>query len=341
MTVINASLERNFSGKLQSGFRIADYQSITGTGFGTKTQSVYYDDFESRTVGNVSGSVGGITWEFSTGSSITNANPHSGTKNLQHNFSLNDFPKAYKTLNSAGKTYFSCWLYFSGTVSGSTVWKLSRIGGSNGGVYNGISRAGSSYTSSGSVNHPVTFGGEIRTSAPPAEPTSSSGDLTGLTTTPSAAFINGQWLFYEIEFYSGTLNNSDAFFEERVNGQITARWINRPYLTSDYSGLPTWFLLPINGLDGGPPVTYSLDELYITESRSRIVMTDSATYSASTKWCIQDDGSDQDEDGSPFYWTDTEIYYKLKRGSFTQGATAYLHVFNNGALVATQTIVVP
>ncbi len=320
------------TGKLQWDFDINDYATIAGSWFGTKTESVYYDDFESRSVGAVSGSVGSLNWSLSTGSSISTSNPHSGTKSVVHNYSSNDFPKAYKTLSGVNRNvYMSCWFFFSGTVAAGTVWKLGRVG--YGTIYTGIARAGASYTSSGTTDHPQSFGGEIRTDPSGTGITSSSSHMTGTNTTPTAAFINGQWHFYEIEFYAGTLNGNDCYFEERVNGKITARWVNRLFLTDAYPNLPNWILTPINGMDNSPSITYSVDEVYISESRSRVVMTDSATYSASTKWCAQEDLVNG--------WSDTLIYYKPKRGSFTQGATAYLHVFNNGVLVDTKPVVVP
>lgn len=337
MTTRNlAAWHRNpATGKLQWDFDINDYLTITGSGFGTKSESVYYDDFESRTVGAVSGSVGSINWSISAGSSVSTANPHSGTKGIQHNYASNDFPKAYKQLSNANRVYMSCYLYFSGTIAAGSVWKMGRVG-SNGGVspqvYNGSPHVGASYTSTGTVNHPVSYGGEIVTGSA-SSITSSAANMSGYNTTPTAAFVPDSWLFYEIEFYTGTIDGSNCLFEERVNGGIVSRWINRPFLTTDNSNLLDWILLPINGLDNSPPIVYSLDELYITESRNRIVMTDTSNPAIATKRSLQ-----EDLEGG---WSDSLIYYLPKRGNFTQGDTAYLQIYNDGVLVDTKTIVVP
>lgn len=331
MTDIPVVMQRNpATGKLESRFDINDYLTITGSGFGTKTESVYYDDFESRAVGAVSGSVGDIEWLSSTSSSVSTSNPHSGTKSLVHNYLSAAFPHAYKSLTGKTGLTLSCWLHISGTASaGTKVWKMARVGGNS--VYSGNPKAGASYTSAGTANTPQSIGGEIVIDN--GTISSYSANVTGTTSTPANAFTNGSWHFYELEFYTGTLNNSDCYFCERVDNKVTTQWVNKPFLTSTNSTMPSWVLTPINGLDGNPDITYSLDELYISESRSRIIMTNSATYSASTNWCTQEDL----EDG----WSDTLIYYRPKRGTFAQGATAYLHIFSNGSLVDTKTIVVP
>jgi len=330
MTDINPVLQRNpATGKLESLFNINDYLTVSGSGFGTKTESVYYDDFENRVVGSVSGNVGSLNWSISSGSSIATSNPHSGTKSVIHNYASNDFPKVYKNLTGKTGLTLSCWLHISGTVSAGTVWKMSRVGGNA--VYYGIPKAGASYTSAGTANTPQSIGGEIVIGN--GTISSYNANVTGTTSTPANAFTNGSWHFYELEFYTGTLNNSDCYFCERVDNKIVTQWVNRPFLTSTNSTMPAWVLLPINGLDNSPSITYSVDEVYISESRSRIIMTDSATYSASTKWCAQEDLQNG--------WSDTLIYYKPKRGIFTQGETAYLHIFNNGILVDTKTVVAP
>ena len=330
MTDIPVGMQRNpATGKLESLFNINDYLTVSGSGFGTKTESVYYDDFENRAVGSVSGNVGSLNWSISSGSSIATSNPHSGTKSVIHNYASNDFPKVYKNLTGKTGLTLSCWLHISGTVSAGTVWKMSRVGGNA--VYSGNPKAGASYTSAGTASTPQSIGGEIVIDN--GTISSYSANVTGTTSTPANAFTNGSWHFYELEFYTGTLNNSDCYFCERVDNKIVTQWVNRPFLTSTNSTMPAWVLLPINGLDNSPSITYSVEEVYISESRSRIIMTDSATYSASTKWCAQEDLQNG--------WSDTLIYYKPKRGIFTQGDTAYLHIFNNGILVDTKTVVAP
>jgi hypothetical protein len=68
-----------------------------------------------------------------------------------------------------------------------------------------------------------------------------------------------------------------------------------------------------------------MDEVYVTDSLNRLVITDNSTYSASTNWAVQEDVS----------WTDSLIYYKQNGGSFTSGTTQHLHVISNGTPVFT------
>lgn len=292
---------------------------ITGTGFGTKTSTPYYDDFEDRPTGAVGGTIGSLVVSTNTGTTIDGAVAHSGTKSLRHDYSIVDFPKIYKNLNNTSKVYFSCYLKFVGTISGGAVWKMARVGA--GDAYTGTPRVGSSYTSS-SGNTPQAFSGEVV----------SSNGIVGWSehntssVNPASAFTNGSWHFYEMKVYTGTVNGNNMKFIESVDNKITVSIINREYLTSANSALLSWLLTPENGLDGSPSIIYNMDDIYIEESWARVVMTNSANYASSTKWEVQPVTS----------WSDTKITTAKRRGAFAIGEIAYLHTFDaNDVLIST------
>ena len=319
----DGSVEKYFTGGAPSGWSVGALRAagtIAGTGFGTKSTTSYYDDFEARETGATGGSIGDLVVSNSGGSSISTAVAHSGSKALSQDYSSESFPKIYKSLSGSSRhVYMSCWLRWSGSVAGSTVWKFGRVGA--GAAYSGVPRAGESYVSSG-VPRPGGFGGEMV----------SSNGITGYGANADTLAADGSlyaedtWQFYELEFDAGTADGSDSYFIVRVNNTVALEWDGKEYLTAANSQLPDWVLLPINGLDNAPSIIMTIDELYIDESRARVIMTDNATYSISTKYSAQPVTA----------WSDTSISYTQKRGEIGIGETAYLHVFNNsGALVHT------
>lgn len=298
--------------------------TFTGTGFGTKASTAYFDDFESYPLGAVSGSVGSLVLSNSTGMSITNARAHSGTKSLVNaSYAANDFPKLYKALSGTKtRVYAACRCYLTGDTSAAGVWKMWRVGSPAGNEYSGAPRAGESWTGAPT---PGAFSGEIV-------------DLTGLSSWPEQNIASGspsvytkdQWLFIELEFYTGTVNTSDARMRVVVNGVEVLLWNNRPYLTTG-ALLPEWVLLPFQAIDGAPACSVNWDSLYVDESLGRVIFTDSATYASSTKRDVQPITS----------YSDTSITVNKKTPSFTDGATAHVHLWrDNGtyAYLGTRTV---
>jgi hypothetical protein len=296
--------------------------TITGTGFGTKPSTTpYFEDFESQTVGSAVSPVGSLTVSNGTGTSISSTVKYSGTKSLEQDFSSNSFPKIYKTLSGTEPSVYMAG-YFKFNGAGGTVWKHARIGA--GTVYSGDPKAGSSYTATQGANVPSNFSGEMKTKSP-AEFTGVSGNNTGADVSiPAEGYITDTWLFYEAEFYAGTLDNSNSYFSETVEGKQTLLWNNLEFLDSTAPDLPDWFLTVLNGHDGTNTLKMYMDTVYIDESRCRVVMTDNAVYASSTKWAVQ----------PVVTWSDTSITYTAKRQGFAISSTAYLHAFDNdGALV--------
>lgn len=293
---------------------------ITGTGFGTKASGLSIsNNFELETVGAVVTSPGGLNVSNKTGTSIVNSGSHSGNNCISQDYSLEGFPKIYHSLSGLQtRFYMSCWVKWSGTVTGATVWKFGRVGANT--TYSGNPKAGETYTST-DQNTPASFGGEI---------VSSSGIVgygANATLAPSASAIYtaDAWHFYELEFYTGTVDGNDSYFVVRVDGINAVVWSGIEFLTTALSDLPDWILTPINGLDGAPPITMLLDDLYIDESRARVVMTDNATYASSTKWAVQ----------PILTYSDTEITVTKSRQVFSIGESAFLHLFDDtGVLVS-------
>lgn len=300
--------------------------TITGTGFGTKPMdAMTYDDFEEESVGSISSFQGDLVINgSSTGVGITDSIAYSGSKCLTHDFSANDFPKIYRPLSGTRtKAYLSCYWRYDGDVvtTEQVVWKLARIGGSND-VYDGNPKGSAEYVSSGGSDTPTGLSGSMTTSG---GITTYNPDHNDASATPSAVLTNGDWHFYELEFYAGTVDGDDAEFYERIDGIPTHTFVDRPFLTTANSDLPDWFLTPINGRDGFPEVDDYVDCLMIDESRARVVMTDNATYASSTQWAVQPISA----------YSDTSVTVTGKRQGFTSGATAYLHIFDDdGVLVS-------
>jgi hypothetical protein len=293
--------------------------TFAGTGFGTKSTTPYFDNFESRSVGAAGGTVGSLVLSTNTGMSISTVRSASGTKSLLNSsFVDNYFPKPYLPLSgNSSRVYASCKMYITGDVTAATVWKMWRIGSPVGSEYSGTPRAGESWTALPS-GLPDGTAGEIVNSdgitSYWAHNTAASG--------AEHAYVKDKWLHCEVEFYAGTVGNSDANMIVRVDGVQVLIWQNRPYLTAAAPDLPDWILLPCQGIDGHPACSVNWDDLYIDESNARLIFTDNATYSSSTKFDVQVLESSG--------LTNTSISVPPgNTPSFTTGQTAHCHFWNN------------
>jgi len=294
--------------------------TITGTGFGAKfIGAATFDNFESESVGAASSPIGNLKSGNVTGTTISEIDSNSGSRCLSHDFSVNGFPKIYRELAGArAKGYMSLHVKWSGSNTSTTIFKYGRVGA--GGVYSGNPKFGESYTSSGMA--PSSFGGEVVTS----------NGIVGYgananfkASDPSAIYTPDTWHFYELEWDAGTTGQPDSFFEARCDGQRTITFDGLEFLTAENSSLPDWVLTFINGFDQSPNITALMDDVYIDESRARVVMTNAALYADSTEWAAQ---------GITSYST-TSVITSSEPQSFTVGETAYLHLFNAlGVLVS-------
>jgi hypothetical protein len=299
--------------------------TITGSGFGTKASSApAFDDFESSSVGLVGSTIGQLKVSTTGATSVTSAISHSGTKCLTHDFISVDFPKLYREFATRSRyARMSCWWRWTGSVTSSSVWKLLRFNTDSTDPYSGINRFSAEYTAGASGDRPSAFSGI----------TYIDGAIVEYSGTNEVAdrmdlFTPDTWHFMEWEIDAGTLNGNNATIRQKIDGVENIRFTNTPFLTTANPDLIKFILSPINGLDGATNrnVQYFVDELYSDNSLCRVIMTDNATYSLSTKWAEQPVAADG--------WSDTSIECTYNRGSFTIGATAYRHVFNSsGTLV--------
>lgn len=296
------------------GFEFAGIvtDTFTVTGFGTKTSAAFLEDFETQAPGAAVSPVGRIHLSNSTGQTISTTRAFSGTRSLQNLYSTNDFPKNYVTLSGARpRFYFCCHLHYSGSLAGSRIWKQGRIG--SGDVYGGVPRAGESWTSASSM--PDGFGGEIVN----GDGITSWSAHNAAAANAEAIYDRDRWMFYEFEHYSGTVNNADSITRATVDGVPVLIWHQRPYRTSATPALPEWFLTPINGLDGGPPLTVNMDLVYADESQARLIFTNAASYAASTLFNVQPILS----------YTDTQLVTQRVIPSFLAGQTVHVHAWTD------------
>ncbi len=296
-----------------SGFE--DQDSFAVNAFGTKPSVAYFENFESYATGNAISPVGRIRLSNSTSQTISAERAFSGIRSLQNNYSLNDFPKNYLSLSGTRRQfYFCCHLHYSGTLFNSRVWKQGRIGA--GEVYNGLPRAGESWTSNSSL--PSSFGGEIVNS----NGITSWSEHNAAASNSQAAYRLNEWMFYEFEHDSGTLENSDSITRVRVNNTPVLVWQQRPFLTGLSPTLPTWFLTPMNGLDGSPALKVNMDEVYWDESSARVIFTDAEQFNASSIFNVQ----------PILRYSDTELVTRRNTPSFQIGQTVYVHAWSDAGV---------
>jgi len=368
------------TGLLQWDFDINDYATFISTGLGTKSAYVYYNDIETMPVGAITaGDTQGLVLSIAGGTSIATDLCHSGTRAYKKDyFNNNDFPKLYLNCPAEhDEAYFSCWFYYETLdLSGVPVWSSGETYALNASVQKNSVRYKSK--GAGNINHdPATdysytywdsqtnvwkLGRIGNTAGDPYHANRFAHEMTGtIPTSPSNTMYSedlgytsysgnnevsynplnitaNAWHFYEQYATAGSVSGTDASYEVRIDSVPAVRFSSATFRTPVRPDKIRSIMTPINGLDnqwqaGKSNTRMWMDEVYMTTSRKRLVMTDSATYASSTMFCLQKDL----ENG----WTDSLIQYIPIRGSFTQGATAYLHAIDGNTVLATKTITVP
>ena len=308
--------------------------TITGTGFGTLDQSAqFFTDFEGQAVGEaVLNEPGKLYKGVSNGTEISDLDTYSGTRCMTHYSQTSTFPKIHLPLSGLSRrAYHSCHFKFTGDdqrgpEEQNLVWKFSRIG--SGQVYSGLPKATSQYTSPPGTSYPNSWASAMYSDCGPNRIGTHGGHMGVLDGNIRDNITNGDWHFYECEFYAGTVDNQDAYFIERWDGKRTVNFSNRTYLISgldDCVQLPTWFISPICGFDAGHAITKRMNNVFFAEGGARAIMTDSAVYANSTKWATQPIAT----------YSNSEVSVTKKRQGFAIGQTAFLHVFNpEGTIVS-------
>ena len=246
--------------------------------FGTKTTTGRFEDFESFSTGVKSGSVGPI--QLGSGASEVAID---GSKVIRHNFGVYAWPHNYVELSGTQKSfYFSARVKITGSLAGDTLWKMGRIGA--GEVYGGTPRSGESWQASNGL--PQVFVGEQVDGTGAIVGWAGYGNIPARNKGAAAnsahtAYKKDRWVMYEFVFYAGDVGQSNSETRVLVDGHEVLLWSTIPYLSAA-GQLPTWFLTPLNGIDNAGAIAVSMDDMYMDESRARVVLTDSADYYGST-----------------------------------------------------------
>ena len=127
------------------------------------------------------------------------------------------------------------------------------------------------------------------------------------------------WNFLEAWFNSGSRT-----YSLRVNGVALANNISWSSCSS-FSINELWKI----GFDGGgnspPSITWWMDDIYVDNSFSRVMIGNASTYAASTHFEMQ----------IPTAWSNTSISTKVNQGSFAGSQQAYLYVLDANGNVNT------
>jgi hypothetical protein len=305
------------TGLLDPTYVEEQYHFLSGS-FGSKIMSdVVFESLQSRSVGTVTGDVGRLKLGVVGGSQIEASTGLNGGKSWRHSMDANEFPKLYIQYSQpTQRGYHSCWFKFGGDLTGTSgSWKFGRFG-------------------TGEVYHPNRYA-HMYTSSGGSVPASSACDLTVDTngivrwaanneaTDQPNLFTQNTWHFYEIECNAGTVNGNDSTFKAYIDGVLIVQFTGSSLRTTANPSLITWCLSALTGLANAVTNTiiFNLDDFYFDSSRSRVVLTNNATYSSSTKFAIQ-----------PIIqngWSADMIICRKNGASFTIGDTAHIHVFND------------
>ena len=125
--------------------------------------------------------------------------------------------------------------------------------------------------------------------------------------------VANQWNFQEV-----WINNVTRTYSIRVNGQTqinNSSWGSGPGFTFDY----LWKL----GWDGGgnapPSITSWMDDIYVDNTLSRVMICDNANYGSVTECEMQIPTTT---------WNDGQIEIIVNQGGFAANSSAYLYVVN-------------
>ncbi len=123
------------------------------------------------------------------------------------------------------------------------------------------------------------------------------------------------WVFFEAWF-----NSKNQTYTLRMNGSKIRTTSYSPGTTS-FNEL--WKI----GFDGGgnspPSITWWMDDIYVDNSFSRVMLGNAPTYDSSTHFEMQPLSS----------WSEGSITAKFNQGSFANGATAYIYIIDASGAV--------
>jgi hypothetical protein len=315
--------------------------SLTGTGFGPKpvAEPVYFSTFDDAALGApaTDNSVGlECLNDPSLLPTVVQDRAHSGSQSLCMVYPASltsSFPGIGKTLPAQSRDlYIGQWVYWeraSGAGNAEFIFKWARAGG--GAPYHGL--PGFHHTQrpadDGTVGNP-------------------SGD-TGFTTlsgtnvyddTVDRGGDRDAWHWVEYKYRLSDPGSPNGMLQTLVDGTVNADLKNQVTRDASDTSFLAWALTVMDGNDqyngpNGMGNAYRLytDDTLIDVSLARVILTDSATYAASTLWAPQRTSG----------WSDTQITIPTPNyGGFAHGMKAYFHVFDaDDAHVGAVAVTVP
>ena len=270
--------------------------------FGTKPTAApfYFDDFESHALGTTDDEIG---WGDAARGGMGDASPpevqsdvvYSGSKCLRMIYPTGEdsvFPQSTMAFPAGVTTIrFACharWEWTTRDVQSSFIFKWAR--GGYGTPYSGVPRF-------------------YQTIRPNSAGDATGGDMGYVTASGTDYYGDGAgnltrdtWHYIEYEYVlSDPAGTANGLYVIRVNGDETA-YVKRDVVTrveAEAGRTIQWLISLFDGNDSygtGNEYRLYMDNAYVDTTLARVMLTDNATYSSSTKFIDQ----------SPSSWTDSE-----------------------------------
>ncbi len=307
--------------------------SIIGTSniFGNKPNSGRnsYFNYEEWDAGTDVSDIG-YTSDIADFVYVTDDRCHSGTKSIKCVYPTGDnnglFPTVRKAVaNASRKLYYGTWMYWEKipTTHDVGIFKLFRCAAGN--PYTGnprfyMSVQGNEFGAIESTDSGIAMSSENVIYA---------GDVNTIAIPNPIPMEASAWHYMEwLCNLSTGVDTEDGSFESYVDGTKVISMLNQNTraIGQEAANIENYITI-FDGLDRiYDEVSVWGDEEYTDNTFCRVMMTDSATYSTSTKWAIQ----------PVVTWSGNLVVVDRRRGAFSIGETAYRHVFNDaGTLVHT------
>lgn len=312
--------------------------TLTATSLGSRLlqTSKYYDNYESRTVGSADTAIG-LTDLQSNGNPrpvVANDRSHSGSKALKMTYPIGPYLSAgvfptsgINTSDGSDTIYIAVWAYWTRTTGtgGPGTFKWCRGGASS--PYSGTPRFYETINANGDTG--------VQTGVNAGFVTPASGTTYDNQWRDNPILVSktgGSWHFVEYYYKLSTPGSNNGAYKSWVDGQAsigaTSTWwtdydhTTTPGHTNDSGSTATiqWIMSPFDGMDSYGVINsfdFWLDEMLLDVSAARIVLTNNATYSSSTKFAIQPITS----------WSSTVATATYNPSTFTSSETVYAHVW--------------
>jgi hypothetical protein len=313
-------------GSISASGTFTNGQSITisGTGFGTKTQAApeLWDNFESATIGgSLSGRspvVGTVNWgvigdpTVSTSNQRTNSSRsfyalYSGASDYNNSLSY------VRTETTTGaKKYFSFW------------WRGGRVGAA-------WSRNMKPWTHFGSgSDQPAYYIGDGTGDGDPGFRSNVIDNSASLTRSGSAygcgnmSNIEHEWTRWEgylVLSDNGVQNGQMEVWQSQPTNITRSNCIHHATAVTRTSsnGFRQWTFGEFMDTSGGVESTVYMDDIYIDDTLARVELCDASTWSAVTHCEVQPATA----------WSSTSATATFNQGAFASEETAYLYVIDS------------